>query len=132
MANRDQASASENITFQSTTGSSTNFLKYDLTIATQAESGGSPISGITTDYEGTTRNASAPDMGAWELSGVAADLTRAIHFLYSPAQYALYQRANTDCNHHAMQAESMLPLVPLPSVLQEINRCQYLCRQYVG
>ncbi|MFM8486498.1 MAG: beta strand repeat-containing protein, partial [Bacteroidota bacterium] len=75
MANRDQASASENITFQSTTGSSTNFLKYDLTIATQAESGGSPISGITTDYDGTTRNASAPDMGAWELSGIAADLT---------------------------------------------------------
>ena len=75
MGNRDQASASENIAFQSTTGSSADFLKFDLTIATQAESGGSAISGITTDYGGTTRNASTPDMGAWELDGVAADLT---------------------------------------------------------
>ncbi len=75
MGNRDQSSASENVTFQSTTGSSADFLKYDLSIATQAESGGAAISGFTTDFAGATRNVSTPDIGAWELNGIAADLT---------------------------------------------------------
>jgi hypothetical protein len=75
MSTRDQASASENPTFQSTTGSNANFLKYNTSIATQLESGGVTVSGITTDYAGTTRNATTPDIGAWELAGIAADLT---------------------------------------------------------
>ncbi len=75
IGSRDASSASEAITFQSTTGSSADFLKYDLSIATQAESGGAAISGFTTDFLGATRNVSTPDIGAWELNGVAADLT---------------------------------------------------------
>ena len=84
MSTRDQASISENPTFQSTTGSSSDFLKYDLSTATQIESGGISISGITTDYTGTTvrcpgggcpGSSATPDIGAWELNGLAADLT---------------------------------------------------------
>ncbi|OWY23844.1 hypothetical protein C7N43_30555, partial [Sphingobacteriales bacterium UPWRP_1] len=75
MATRDQASVTENVSFQSTTGSNANFLKYNTGTPSQLESGGVPIAGITTDYTGTTRNVSTPDIGAWELTGIAADLT---------------------------------------------------------
>lgn len=75
IASRDAASVTESMTFQSTTGSSSNFLKFDLTIPTQVESGGAVISGYTDDYTGTSRSGSTPDVGAWELSGTAADLT---------------------------------------------------------
>ncbi len=79
---RDQASASENVTFQSTTGSSANFLKYDVTVATQAESGAANIATYTDDNFGTIRQGNAgyagtggaPDMGAWELEGTGLDL----------------------------------------------------------
>ena len=80
LSTRDQNSITENPTFQSTTGSSANFLKFDLTTPTQIESGAVNISTYTTDYVGTIRqgNASstslgtAPDIGAWELDGTVA------------------------------------------------------------
>jgi trimeric autotransporter adhesin len=50
-------------------------LKINETIATQLESGGTPIAGITTDFEGDTRNATTPDIGADEFNGIGADLT---------------------------------------------------------
>jgi len=41
----------------------------------QLESGGTTISGITTDIDGDTRNASTPDIGADEYAGIGLDLT---------------------------------------------------------
>lgn len=72
---RDEASFSENVSFQSTTGSSADFLKIDLSIATQIESGGTPIAGITDDFFGTTRNTTSPDVGAFEGNLTGLDLT---------------------------------------------------------
>ncbi len=50
-------------------------LKINETIPTQLESGGAPIAGITTDFEGDLRNATTPDIGADEFNGIAVDLT---------------------------------------------------------
>ena len=60
----------ENPNFQSTVGSSVDFLKYDENTPTLIETGAIPISGITTDFSGTTRDVSTPDIGAWELNGI--------------------------------------------------------------
>jgi hypothetical protein len=69
MATRDAASVTENVAFQSTTGSNANFLKFPTT-ASLVESGGATIATYTDDYAGTTR-AATPDIGAWELAGTA-------------------------------------------------------------
>lgn len=71
---RENASATELTTFLSTVGSNPNFLHVDPAVATAAESGGTPIVGITTDYDGTTRSAT-PDIGADEFNGIIADVT---------------------------------------------------------
>ncbi len=42
---------------------------------TQLESGGTPIAGVTVDFDGDTRNVSSPDIGADEFAGTAIDLT---------------------------------------------------------
>lgn len=84
VAPRDAASFTENVTFQSTVGSSSDFLKIDLATATQIESGGLRITSpaITTDYFGTIRaletgyvgTGSAPDVGAFEANMTGLDL----------------------------------------------------------
>ena len=66
MATRDQASVTELPTFASTTGTDATFLHFAAGANTQAESGGIPVAGITTDYDGDTRNATTPDIGADE------------------------------------------------------------------
>ena len=58
-------------------------LKIDTTIPTQLESGGIPIAGITTDFEGTVRNATTPDIGADEFAGLFLDLS-APTIVYTP------------------------------------------------
>lgn len=83
LAPGESASINENVTWQSTAGSSADFLKYNVGIASQLESGAANIATYTTDYAGTIRagnggyggTGSAPDMGAWELEGIGADLT---------------------------------------------------------
>jgi len=73
----DQYSISENITFQSLTGSSPDFLKFNTALASGVESGGVPISTVNADYAGNIRYGQngyigtgyAPDLGAWELDG---------------------------------------------------------------
>jgi CSLREA domain-containing protein len=72
---RDSGSFTENPPFLSTTGSSANFLHINTATPTQLESGGAPIAGITDDFDGNTRNASTPDVGADEFAGVILDLT---------------------------------------------------------
>jgi hypothetical protein len=66
---RETASFSENPTWVSTTGSSSNFLHINTTTPTQIESGGTPISSpisITDDYDAVTRDVTTPDVGADE------------------------------------------------------------------
>ncbi len=75
IAPRDSASFSENPPFLSTTGSSANFLHINTTVPTQLESGAAPIAGITDDFDGDTRNASTPDVGADEFAGILLDLS---------------------------------------------------------
>jgi hypothetical protein len=80
---RDQGSVQENISWQSVAGSSTDFLKYNIGSASELESGAINIATFTDDYAGTIRQGnagyggtgSAPDIGAWELNGIASDLT---------------------------------------------------------
>lgn len=69
VAPRDSNSFSENPNFLSVSGSNANFLHIDPAIATQIESGGINIPGITDDYDGNIRNASTPDVGADEFTG---------------------------------------------------------------
>ena len=74
----DQNSETEDVAFQSLTGSSADFLKYNNTIVTKVESGAENVTGITDDFAGTIRQGNAgylgtapkPDMGAWELDGL--------------------------------------------------------------
>ena len=63
---RDAASFTENPPFVSTTGGNAGFLHINTSVATQIESNGPAISGITDDYDGDTRNATTPDIGADE------------------------------------------------------------------
>ncbi len=66
---RDAASVTENPTFTSTSGASADFLHINPAVSTLAESGGSPVVGITDDYDGNTRHVSLPDIGADEFAG---------------------------------------------------------------
>ncbi len=68
----DANSIDENPTFVSTTGSAGTFLHINTSVATQIESGGSPVAGLTDDFDGDTRNVSTPDIGADEFSGTPA------------------------------------------------------------
>ena len=86
---RDASSFSEDPEFQSTTGSSADFLKYRVDVAKQIESGGAGIGTppfpvpYNDDYIGTIRQGStgyagtgtSPDIGAWELEGIGSDLS---------------------------------------------------------
>ena len=81
---RETASFSENPTFVSTVGSDPNFLHIVPGGATQLESNGVNIAGITDDYDGDVRQGNpgyvgtgtAPDVGADEFAGASSpDLT---------------------------------------------------------
>ena len=75
VAPRDVASFTENPPWISTTCLSTDFLHISPTVATQVESGGQPVSGVTDDFDGNIRNTTYPDAGADEFTGIALDLT---------------------------------------------------------
>lgn len=80
---RDAISVTENPPFVTTVGSNANFLNLSTSISTQAESGAGAIAGITTDYAGTVRNATTPDIGAWEGNFIFAGDVSAPAFLAS-------------------------------------------------
>ncbi|MBI5473305.1 MAG: T9SS type A sorting domain-containing protein [Ignavibacteriae bacterium] len=74
---RDINSVAENPPFINVASTPYN-LHINTATPTQLESGGGTVSApiaITTDYDGNTRNATTPDIGADEFGGIAADLT---------------------------------------------------------
>jgi trimeric autotransporter adhesin len=74
---RDAASFTENPPFVNVAAPPYN-LHLQTTVATQCESGGVPISSpiaVTTDFDGNSRNATMPDVGADEFAGIPLDLT---------------------------------------------------------
>ena len=75
VAPREGASFTETITFLSLNGADSTFLYPDPAVGTQLESGGLPITAITTDFKGTVRNVNTPDIGAIEFNGIAVDLS---------------------------------------------------------
>jgi hypothetical protein len=72
---RETASVSEYPPFISINPADATYLHVAAGTPTQVESGGSPVSGITDDFDGNTRNAGNPDIGADEFTGLAVDLT---------------------------------------------------------
>jgi len=75
MVTRDGNSITELPPFLSTAGLSANFLHIDPAVATQTESGGISVAGITDDFDANSRNANLPDIGADEFSGTLSDAT---------------------------------------------------------
>ncbi len=65
----------------------TPHLHIDSTLATWLNGHATPVAGITTDFDGQTRSASTPDIGADEFTGSAPALHRV------PSQYATIQSA---------------------------------------
>lgn len=68
---REALSVSENVPFVSAV--SPYNLNIQTTVPTRLESGGQKITGITTDFAGTVRNANFPDIGAYEFNGIGID-----------------------------------------------------------
>jgi len=66
VAPRESNSQTENVSFQSLVSSNANYLKVNTGIPTLVEGGAQPIAEITTDYFGTVRHSSSPDVGAHE------------------------------------------------------------------
>ncbi|MBS1775238.1 MAG: T9SS type A sorting domain-containing protein [Bacteroidetes bacterium] len=91
LAPRDVNSVSENPSFLSTLGSSANFLHINPAVPTQIESGGSPIAGITTDYDGNIRNANKPDIGANEFNGIVGGDVTPPTITYLPLNNSIVQ-----------------------------------------
>ncbi len=83
VATRDSASVTENPPFLSTTCGNANFLHIDTTVATQLESAGANVAGITDDFDGNIRqgnpgyvgSGTSPDIGADEFAGIPMDVT---------------------------------------------------------
>lgn len=74
-------SPASNAFFQSLTGSATTFLHLVNGITTQVESGAAAIAtpAITDDYDGDARNATKPDIGADEFTGVTPSPTISVN-----------------------------------------------------
>ncbi|MGK4568339.1 beta strand repeat-containing protein [Flavobacterium sp. 3HN19-14] len=75
VGSRDVLSFSENPAslFVSTSGASASFLHINPATPTGVESGGTTISGFATDFDGDTRNATTPDVGADEGNFLLSD-----------------------------------------------------------
>ncbi|QKG53595.1 beta strand repeat-containing protein [Hymenobacter sp. BRD67] len=69
---REQRTISQPVSFVSTTGTDASFLQP--TAAAPIEGGALPLADITTDYTGTTRSTTTPDIGAYEGSYTYLDL----------------------------------------------------------
>ncbi|HPH86173.1 MAG TPA: hypothetical protein PLC48_11970, partial [Ferruginibacter sp.] len=67
---RDGLSQTENVPFLSTACGNADFLKVNTATPTLAEGNGATIALFTDDFEGDIRNATTPDVGADEFSGI--------------------------------------------------------------
>lgn len=67
---RETNSKTENVPFTSTVGANSNYLHISTSVTTVVENGGTPIPGFADDFDGNTRNASTPDIGADEFTTV--------------------------------------------------------------
>jgi trimeric autotransporter adhesin len=72
---RETNTVSENPPFVSIIPTDATYLHISPGTPTQIESGGTPVGGITTDFDGNARNGSSPDIGADEFAGMAVDLS---------------------------------------------------------
>jgi hypothetical protein len=75
VATRESNSVTEDVPFLSTTGTAATFLHVSTTTPTQVEGNATPISSVTTDFDGDTRSATTPDLGADEGTFQPLDLT---------------------------------------------------------
>ena len=96
---REASSVTENTTFASTAGANSNYLHISTSVATQAESGGVEIPGITDDFDGDVRqsNPNFPDIGADEGDFIKAEdqIPPTISFLPLPPTCATSDRTMT-------------------------------------
>ncbi|RYY66470.1 MAG: hypothetical protein EOO12_04155 [Chitinophagaceae bacterium] len=69
---RDAHSLSANVLFSSTTGTQADFLHIDAASLPPVSNKGTPVAGILTDFDGETRMALTPDIGADEFQEVLA------------------------------------------------------------
>jgi hypothetical protein len=72
VSTRESVSQTEDTPFASTSGASAAFLHINPAVATLAESKGTPIGGLTIDFDGDPRDATRPDIGADEGSFISA------------------------------------------------------------
>lgn len=83
VATRDAAAVTEMPPFMNSSLTPYN-LHINTAIPTYCESGGTPVSSVTTDYDGDTRNATTPDIGADEFTGITFNPPPVI--TYTPLQ----------------------------------------------
>ncbi len=74
----DRHNITESPTFISTLGSNVDFLHLNTITPSQHESAGLAFPGVVVDVDNQARNATTPDIGADEFSGVSLDLTKPI------------------------------------------------------
>ena len=98
---------------------------HNPAVPTQVESGGTPIAGITDDFDGNARNVSTPDIGADEFAGIILDLTppfisyTTLGNGSASGHTQLYQ-----CGSHRSKRRERHPGNTPTGLLQEINRYQ--------
>ena len=103
---------------------------YDLhmstTTPTQTESGGTPVAGITTDFDGDTRNATTPDIGADEFDGIGADLTPPL-ISYDPLPNDAYTSTSVSLTATITDASGVATGTNAPRFyLKKINDVSYV------
>ena len=86
VAPRESASRFQNPAFASTTGADATFLHFADGAVNLAGGFASPISGFTSDFDGNTRDASTPDIGAdeWNNGTIVAPTITGFSTAYSP------------------------------------------------
>ena len=107
VATRDSASVTENPTFLSTTCGDANFLHVDTSVATQLESAGANVAGITDDFDGNIRqgnpgyvgSGTSPDIGGDEL-GYPHGYHSAGDYVYISGQYGQHGQPGAGHDGH--------------------------------
>ena len=126
---RDAASFTENPPFVTTVGSNPNFLNLSTSIPTQIESGATPLTGISDDYIGTTRNATTPDIGAWEGNFVLSSDITAPSFLATGFTSPACNTTSRTYTMNITDASGVANGALLPRVYYKVNNNAYVSTQ---